>query len=252
MEVSKDYKLFFSFIKKFVDQHFENIDPSDPLILKLEEMLEKNKQFLYVADFTLLNVVYSSKRSLQMLGLEPKDVNPRNIFIKTHPMEMLRHSIGTSKGFRKANEINIGPVDDYAVLSTNHRFLNQQKKYQNQLIQSYVFKVMNPEKNVYGINVHTDISWFGKKIVGFNNYFGKDLSYFRFPDDKLIMEGCLFSKREFEIIKLIKDGLSTDQIAEQLYISTLTVETHRRNILKKCPHNDTKDLIIDLIERGVL
>ena len=39
--------------------------------------------------------------------------------------------------------------------------------------------------------------------------------------------------RELEIIKLIAQELSTPEIAEKLYISTGTVETHRHNILRK-------------------
>lgn len=41
------------------------------------------------------------------------------------------------------------------------------------------------------------------------------------------------TKREIEIIKLICQEYSTPEIAETLFISPLTVETHRKNILKK-------------------
>lgn len=41
------------------------------------------------------------------------------------------------------------------------------------------------------------------------------------------------TKREIEIIKLICQEYSTPEIAEALFISPLTVETHRKNILKK-------------------
>ena len=37
--------------------------------------------------------------------------------------------------------------------------------------------------------------------------------------------------RELEIIKLIVDELSTKQIAQQLNISSRTVDAHRKNIL---------------------
>lgn len=41
------------------------------------------------------------------------------------------------------------------------------------------------------------------------------------------------SEREIEIIKLIADGLSSKAIAEQLFISPRTADTHRDNISKK-------------------
>ncbi|HEY1056207.1 MAG TPA: response regulator transcription factor [Emticicia sp.] len=43
----------------------------------------------------------------------------------------------------------------------------------------------------------------------------------------------LLTERELEIIRLIVKELSTNQIANKLFISPATVETHRHNILKK-------------------
>jgi len=42
-----------------------------------------------------------------------------------------------------------------------------------------------------------------------------------------------FTKREREIISCIETGLCSKQIAQRLFISKNTVDTHRRNILKK-------------------
>ncbi|MDR0266332.1 MAG: response regulator transcription factor [Sphingobacterium sp.] len=41
------------------------------------------------------------------------------------------------------------------------------------------------------------------------------------------------TQREKEILILISNGLTTNQIAEQLFLSPVTVETHRRNLLTK-------------------
>jgi DNA-binding NarL/FixJ family response regulator len=41
------------------------------------------------------------------------------------------------------------------------------------------------------------------------------------------------SERELQIVKLIKEGLSSKEISAQLNISLKTVEVHRHNILKK-------------------
>ena len=48
------------------------------------------------------------------------------------------------------------------------------------------------------------------------------------------------SPREVEIIKLIVQELTTNQIAEKLFISPRTVDTHRKNILQKI---NTKTLV---------
>lgn len=41
------------------------------------------------------------------------------------------------------------------------------------------------------------------------------------------------TRRELEIIRLIAQEMSTSEIAERLFLSTGTVETHRHNILRK-------------------
>jgi len=51
------------------------------------------------------------------------------------------------------------------------------------------------------------------------------------------------TRREKEILKLIAAGHTTNDIAGQLYISPLTVETHRRNLMQKFEVNNAPALI---------
>jgi DNA-binding NarL/FixJ family response regulator len=51
------------------------------------------------------------------------------------------------------------------------------------------------------------------------------------------------SVREIEIIRLVKEGLSSKEIAEKLFIALKTVEVHRHNILRKLKLKNTASLI---------
>ncbi len=51
------------------------------------------------------------------------------------------------------------------------------------------------------------------------------------------------SKREQEILALIAEGLTSKEIAEKLYISPRTVETHRTNLMQKLQIKNTAGLI---------
>ncbi|WEK37088.1 MAG: response regulator transcription factor [Candidatus Pseudobacter hemicellulosilyticus] len=51
------------------------------------------------------------------------------------------------------------------------------------------------------------------------------------------------SEREIEVINLIRDGLSSKEIADRLKLSIKTVEVHRHNILKKLKVKNTASLI---------
>jgi len=51
------------------------------------------------------------------------------------------------------------------------------------------------------------------------------------------------SEREVEVLKYIKDGMSSKEIGETLFLSTRTVEVHRSNILKKLNLKNTASLL---------
>ena len=52
----------------------------------------------------------------------------------------------------------------------------------------------------------------------------------------------LLTKREIEILKGVKQGLTTEQIAGQHSLSYFTVQTHRKNISRKLPFVTQKEL----------
>lgn len=51
------------------------------------------------------------------------------------------------------------------------------------------------------------------------------------------------TKREVEIIKFIAEGFTSQQIANKLFISPRTVETHRANIMKKIGVKNAVELV---------
>ena len=53
----------------------------------------------------------------------------------------------------------------------------------------------------------------------------------------------LLSPREFEILHLVSQGLSSKQISEKLFISERTVANHRLNITNKCGVKNTVELV---------
>jgi len=58
--------------------------------------------------------------------------------------------------------------------------------------------------------------------------------------------------REREILQLVGIGITTNAIADQLSISTQTVDTHRRNLMQKFNVNNAAALIKKAVEAGLL
>ncbi len=62
----------------------------------------------------------------------------------------------------------------------------------------------------------------------------------------------ILTGRESEILRLIASGLTNRQIANKLFISIKTVETHRTNIMQKLDVHTTADLVRYAIKTGLL
>lgn len=60
------------------------------------------------------------------------------------------------------------------------------------------------------------------------------------------------TRREKEILTRIAEGQTTSQIAEALFLSYLTVETHRRNIMQKYDVNNVAALVRLAVEQGMI
>jgi DNA-binding CsgD family transcriptional regulator len=247
----QDYSLFFKFLETYTPSGFQGIDRNDPLIIELEEMMEENNQFIYVADIIQMKVLFTSKRSIQMIGIEPDEVSPYHFMEVTHPDDLQRLNRGRAKIIKMAQELFIVREGD-ALFSTNFKMHTPSGVYSNFLIQSYIYCSSIPYRTVFFLKIHTNIDNHKKIKFGYHYYIGNDLGNFKYPDDELLSIGHNFSDREFEIIKLIESGMSTEQIAEKLFISPYTVNTHRGNILKKTGKAHIFELINELQERGIL
>ncbi len=65
-------------------------------------------------------------------------------------------------------------------------------------------------------------------------------------------EGVPLTKRETEILQLIAEEYSNPEIAEKLFISIRTVDTHRRNLLEKLGTKNTAGLVKYAIKHGII
>jgi DNA-binding NarL/FixJ family response regulator len=81
-----------------------------------------------------------------------------------------------------------------------------------------------------------------KKILLHESITGQRRSMFEIP----------LTKREKEILKLIAEEHTNQQIADQLFISLRTVETHRLNITQKLGVKNAAGLVKEAIKRGLI
>lgn len=245
------YSIFFDFTESYLPTGFLNIRADDPIMLKLEELMEENDQYFQVFDMGKMQFLFTSKRINQIVGVTAQEITPGHYTLLVHPDDEERLGQARSRVFKMEKDIFKAQTGS-AITSYNLRMRNPSGVYNDLFVQDYMFFTPIPHKAVFMIQVVTNIDWYKIKKNRFHHYVGNDLSLFRFPDEDLLRISHVLSDRELDIIKLIASGLSSKQIAEKIFLSVHTINTHRRNILKKSGKAQVSDLIYELKEQGVL
>lgn len=95
-----------------------------------------------------------------------------------------------------------------------------------------------------------------KKVVEGEEYIDESIKKILIQESISGQRRSLFdiplTKREKEILKLIADGLSNQEIADKLFISLRTVETHRFNLTQKLDVKNAAGLVKEAIKRGLV
>ena len=115
------------------------------------------------------------------------------------------------------------------------------KEFQRIGVQGYLLK--NTSKGELLTTIHS--VFLGKKM-----YDNKLIVSNLHSEDSFVKLHNL-TKREIEIIKLLKEGMTSQVIADKLFVSIFTVDTHRKNILFKLNLKNTADLINFAVENGI-
>jgi DNA-binding NarL/FixJ family response regulator len=117
--------------------------------------------------------------------------------------------------------------------------------------QGYVLKNAGLDEIVHGIRTVAAGRLFLCSEIGFtalHRLRGQPMPTASAPVDK---PGAL-SKRETEVLQLIAQGLTNAEIADKLFTSKRTVETHRQNIISKTQMKNTASLIRFAVSEGMV
>ncbi|PIQ20336.1 MAG: DNA-binding response regulator [Cytophagales bacterium CG18_big_fil_WC_8_21_14_2_50_42_9] len=115
----------------------------------------------------------------------------------------------------------------------------------------YLLKNTGREEMICGIKIVAAGGQFISSAVSFNM-----LKKLQNPNYKSVSteekQTRDLSQREIEILKLIADGLTNAEIADKIFTSKRTVETHRQNIIEKTKAKNTAALIKYAISKGII
>jgi len=133
----------------------------------------------------------------------------------------------------------------YLTLIRGTRYVHKLLKYQ---VQGYILKNASVDELLNAINtVGNGGTYFSKEIdILSNSDFRNTLTV----EDKQVTE--ILSKREVEVLKLVCKEFSNVEIAQKLFLSISTVETHRKNLIAKLGVQNTVGLVKFAIRNNLI
>jgi len=103
---------------------------------------------------------------------------------------------------------------------------------------------LSKASNIEEIRLALEYTHKGRKFVS------SDLSG-RLAESLLFNESSILTNKELEIIRLIADGHRTKSIAELLFVSPVTIMTHKRNIMRKLDLHSVTELVKYVYENNL-
>lgn len=247
-------EIFFKFLSSFKFEE-EDLDYSlvDKHKIALQALSDICNSGINVFDLHKRQVVFFSLNFGKLLGYAPSDYeeNGQQFFAaKIHPEDKVKLSLqGVStlklfNSFSSDEKLNHKEIKEY-------RMLNAQNKYVR-LIEQYQIIELDKKGQIWLMMGVVDISpnqedYNGIKVQLLNFKTGIISSLDVSPKPEFDL-----TKREIEVLKLVKDGFLSKEISEKLFISLHTVNTHRQRFLAKLGANNSFEALMFASKFGLL
>lgn len=249
IEAHRHWKDLYDFIKSLGIKVSQNPGAEDmPWNIVKSIQLAPN-QYLYVNFAPNSKTVFVSPQVTPVAGYLPEEYNYQKQVAVIHPqdqpimMEAIKYAYGQL--YHKA----VKPFE--TSFNFSYRLRHKNGHYLRVLRQGMPIKYSKDGFILFYVSVVTDISHLSNDKKVYAGRSGKGMEDYDFHVDKFYKSKFL-SKREIDILIMLREGLHSSEIGERLFISKHTVDTHRRNILKKLGVPSTVQLIKKAQELNIL
>lgn len=119
----------------------------------------------------------------------------------------------------------------------------------------YCLKDTSPEQLYSAIeSVNEGNAWLSSQVAEkvLRNLCGRDIKQLKQSDLTKKIPVIPLSDRELEVLKLIVDGKSNQEIADKIFVTLATVKTHVRNILNKLSVDDRTQAAVKAMREGIV
>jgi len=242
--------------RKTVDEFIQSIRNQYPPFTKINnnfDELRKTKfnknECLFVWDVRLGEILFV-KGIENLLGYKDDEITLSgfaNLFHENDKEYILRIGQSAIEYALKYPESN-----SMHRLSISHRIKTINGDFIKILAQSKPYEFDNKGYITKFLVIFSDISFVDSTDLVQYKFTAKGLDAESFHNHIYDHNKSLFSSREIDIIKELKNGHSSSKIALMLEISVHTVASHRKKIMKKSDCHSVKEVILFCKKNGIL
>ncbi len=231
---------------------------NQPIDLSQKEIIQDYLDIFHVGDcfYIIFNtqkaeMEYVDPKIVPLLGYEPEEFTLQLVMDSIHEEDIPYYFHYEKSAIRFFTNLEPSVILKYK-FSYDYRIktkAGEYKRFLQQVVPVYYF----PEGGARTIGIFTDISHLnvqGIPKLSFIGMKGEPSYYNMHLQDEFRLSNNKFTKRESEILSEVIKGVSSKEISEKLHISLLTVQTHRKNILKKSECASLQELITKSIREG--
>ena len=221
---------------------------------RLNDIFHVGAYYYYVFDIKNLQFKFLSSGIKDVLGFPADEVSVQFLMSLIHPDDQAVFLNHEAAVIDFAKSLPNDKLPKYK-MSYDYRLRTASGVYKRILQQVVSLKYDVNNNLLYTFGVHTDISHLKKNSESVLSFIGLEgePSYIDVrPKEIYKPSGELFTPREKEILHHIIQGSQSQEIAEKLFISKHTVNTHRKNILAKTNTKNTVELAIKIVTEGLL
>lgn len=219
---------------------------------RLLDLFHVGPYYYYVFNCATGEFEYLDEKAATITGYPQEKISPSFLYSKLHPEDVsyvLNFEDAITTFYEQLpieRKLNYKTSYDYRIRNSTGNYIR--------VLQQVTAIQAGVDGSVYRtLGIHTDITHLKPEGVPILNLMGLDGA----PSYTNIQTAAHFeptkpvlTSREKEIVKLLAEGYNTSKIADRLYISMNTVQTHRRNIMRKTNADSPAELVRIAITNG--
>lgn len=220
---------------------------------KILNLFQAGPSYYFVFNVNKGEFMYISPEIKDILGYEADELSAYEFINKIHPEDQ-RYFIAFEEKLRQFfRTLTLEQISRYKI-QYDFRVADKEGKYRQILHQMIIIQYDDNKNLERSLGVHSDISHIKYGGAPKLSFIGQDSepSYYEVPTDVTIFipRKRTFTNREEQVLRRIIEGATSTRISEEMCISIHTVNSHRKNILKKSGCDSVTELISKTITKG--